>query len=240
MTPDDPFGRKGEDRTDAFGRPIDEEQQPASSLWSGQADAERIAPEEPAQQAEPAAPAGPPRFRPPTDAPPEQAAWWSADDRSLSSPSASSRASEDLASYGERAGAAAIDFFIRAVIVIVVTLAFATSGSEDATAGGLLIAIYLIAPLYAPLAMSRWEGQTVGHKAVNTRIVTRGGAPVRGGKAFTREFLVKNVLIEGLGGLITLGILTLVNYLWPLWDDRNEALHDKMCDTRVVKAQSAP
>jgi uncharacterized RDD family membrane protein YckC len=29
---------------------------------------------------------------------------------------------------------------------------------------------------------------------------------------------------------------TLLNYLWPLWDDENEALHDKVCSTRVVAA----
>ncbi len=38
-----------------------------------------------------------------------------------------------------------------------------------------------------------------------------------------------------IGGLFTILILPLLNYLWPLWDKKNEALHDKMCSTRVVK-----
>ena len=35
--------------------------------------------------------------------------------------------------------------------------------------------------------------------------------------------------------LFTAYLLTLINYLWPLWDPRNQALHDKMCDTVVLK-----
>jgi uncharacterized RDD family membrane protein YckC len=36
--------------------------------------------------------------------------------------------------------------------------------------------------------------------------------------------------------LLTVYLLTLLNYLWP-WDPRNQALHDKICDTVVVKTQ---
>jgi uncharacterized RDD family membrane protein YckC len=50
-----------------------------------------------------------------------------------------------------------------------------------------------------------------------------------------REVLAKALLIEGLGG-IAFSIPTILNYLWPLWDDRDEALHDKLCGTRVVPA----
>lgn len=220
MTPDDdPFGRRGEDRTDAFGRPVEP---PASgSLWSG-----------PAEQAEPAAPPGPPEqrgFLPPTDAVRE---W-------TPPPQPSSPAVQgELAGYGERAGAAVVDFFVRVAIVLATTLVLAAlfGGDDDAAGAGVLLGLYVIGPLYAPLAMTRWQGQTLGHRVVDTRIVTRTGEPVTGGKAFVREFLTKNVLVEAIGGLFTLGILPLLNYLWPLWDQRNEALHDKMCDTRVVKA----
>jgi uncharacterized RDD family membrane protein YckC len=234
LTPDDdPFGRKGEEQTDAFGRPVDEssESLPApaeGSLWSGQA--ERAAPEQPR-------PGG---FLPPTDAPAEQSAWWTEPQQRPSGPSAPSTSTAtskaNLATYGERVGAAVIDFFIRAAIALFFLFVGAASGSEDAAAAGLVIGYYLIAPFYAPIAMTRWEGQTVGHRAVGTRIVTRKGSPVTGGKAVTREVLVKNLVIEIGGGLLSLGVFGIVNYLWPLWDKDNEALHDKMCDTRVVKA----
>ena len=239
MTPDeDPFGRKEEERTDPFGRPLDEqgESAPSSgSLWSGPAESASPQAPSPSPSSPSSPPSGPPRFIPPTDDPPR---------RDFAPPVPRSDAAGqagvatgELAGYGERVGAAVVDFFVRAAIMIAVTLivAAAAGGNDDAVTAALLISVYLIAPLYAPLAMSRWDGQTVGHRAVNTRIVTRKGTPVTGGKAFVREFLTKGVLVEGIGGLFTLGILPLVNYLWPLWDERNEALHDKMCDTRVVK-----
>ena len=50
-----------------------------------------------------------------------------------------------------------------------------------------------------------------------------------------REVLVKALLMETLGSF-TLNILTVVNYLFPPWDPNKEALHDKMCRTRVVAA----
>src|SRR4051794_34821721 len=34
-------------------------------------------------------------------------------------------------------------------------------------------------------------------------------------------------------------IPTILDYLWPLWDERNEALHDKMAHTWVVRADVA-
>ena len=30
---------------------------------------------------------------------------------------------------------------------------------------------------------------------------------------------------------------TILNYLWPLWDDKNQALHDKIVKSRVVRAR---
>jgi uncharacterized RDD family membrane protein YckC len=122
------------------------------------------------------------------------------------------------------------------MIVGIVTFLFAFSGSEDVVALGAVLAIFVAAPLYAPVVMSQMAGQTFGHRAMETRIVTLAGEPVTGFNAFKREFLVKNLVVETLGGLFSLGIFPLLNYLWPLWDARDEALHDKMCDTRVVKA----
>ena len=49
-----------------------------------------------------------------------------------------------------------------------------------------------------------------------------------------REVLVKTLLF-GFIGTITIGIASLVDVLWPLWDDENRALHDFVVDTRTVK-----
>jgi uncharacterized RDD family membrane protein YckC len=41
------------------------------------------------------------------------------------------------------------------------------------------------------------------------------------------------------GLLPVLGIVSpvylLLDYLWPLWDDRNQAIHDKIAGTNVVR-----
>ena len=31
------------------------------------------------------------------------------------------------------------------------------------------------------------------------------------------------------------GIYSLLNYLWPLWDDKKQAIHDKVAKTNVVR-----
>ena len=51
---------------------------------------------------------------------------------------------------------------------------------------------------------------------------------------FVREFLVKGLLF-GLLYALTLGILFLVDNLWPLWDKNNQTLHDKVMDTYIVR-----
>ena len=45
-----------------------------------------------------------------------------------------------------------------------------------------------------------------------------------------RQVLVINLLM----GLCF--IVTILDYLWPLWDDRNQALHDKIVNTLVIQA----
>ena len=47
---------------------------------------------------------------------------------------------------------------------------------------------------------------------------------------------VKAILFDNVLAWLTFAIAPLLNYLWALWDDRNEALHDKLCGTRVVEA----
>jgi uncharacterized RDD family membrane protein YckC len=150
-------------------------------------------------------------------------------------------ASLQIADWWPRVGAAMIDFFVRAGIVLVCLGVGALLYLADRQAGeiglGLGIAIGYVLALfvYAPLMLARTGGQTVGHRVTDTRIVMADGSRMTGGRAFVREALVKNLLIEG-AGAFTLYILTLVNYLMPLWDDNNETLHDKMCKTRVVTA----
>ena len=228
---DDPFGRRKDEETDAFGRPVER----GGSLWSG-GDAAPAGWLPPSEAAPPPSAPSPPAFRPPTDAAPDVSARSGGSQTPSTQPAGDQPAGGQSADYMQRVGAAAIDFVIRAVVLVVLVVALAGIGGEDAASVGVFVLLLLVLPFYGPVLMSRWDGQTVGHRATGTRIVTKHGAPVTGGKAVVREVVVKNLLIEMIGGLFSFGILGLLNYLWPLWDDRYEALHDKICDTRVVKA----
>lgn len=74
-------------------------------------------------------------------------------------------------------------------------------------------------------------GQTLGKKLMNIKVVHMDtGQTIDYGKAFVRW------LIPGLGAWVTCGILPLLDGLWPLWDSRGQALHDKLVNTLVIDA----
>jgi uncharacterized RDD family membrane protein YckC len=78
------------------------------------------------------------------------------------------------------------------------------------------------------------NGQTLGKQLCNIRVIKEDGTPVTAGFAVLRDFVVKGLLFGTVGSFF-LGIPTLLNVLWPLWDERNQALHDKMLSAYVVK-----
>jgi uncharacterized RDD family membrane protein YckC len=116
--------------------------------------------------------------------------------------------------------------------------------ATDGGAGGVVLVVlgglaYLVvAFLYAPYFMQRHgehNGQTLGKQWVNIRAVRDTGEPFGWGYALLREFVVKQLLFGTVGSLF-FSIPTLLDYLWPLWDDQNRALHDMVASTHVVRA----
>ena len=254
MSGENPFGRSEDERTDAFGNPI--RPQGAEEGRAGEEGRSGIVPDwDPPEGAAPAPkehPTAPPAherhggFLPPTDAPQESGAWWSDPEQArppqgpsgaYPGPVTTATSAGETADWGMRALAAVVDFLIRAAIagVFAALGAAFSSGSEDGIVVGGLIGLGIGIFVYAPVLLARWNGQTVGHRVTATRIVMTNGDRMSGGRGFTREVLVKNFLSEGVGQF-TFFILPLLNYLWPLWDARDEALHDKICNTRVVRA----
>ena len=49
-----------------------------------------------------------------------------------------------------------------------------------------------------------------------------------------REVAIKQLLFNVVGGSITFGLASLIDVLWPLWDEENRALHDLLIDTRTI------
>ena len=96
--------------------------------------------------------------------------------------------------------------------------------------------------LYYPLTMRRPDarnGQTWGKQACGIRVVREDGRPVDAQTAILREAAIK-YLVFSVAALCALFVPTLVNYLWPLWDPRHQALHDKMVKTYVVRNAPQP
>ena len=79
-------------------------------------------------------------------------------------------------------------------------------------------------------------GSTPGKRRLKIRLVdvTSGEAP--GGARGVGRWLVPGLVggIQGIGN-----ILQLLDYLWPLWDSRNQRLSDKVFRTRVVVGAAA-
>ena len=152
-----------------------------------------------------------------------------------------------LAGWWSRVAATLLDGIVIGIGAVLVMLIFGSAFSvgffdgEDSGAGAIavgltigIISTSIIALLYAPLMMTRTNGRTLGRMAVGNRVVRAKGQEMTLGVAVVREVLVKTLLF-GFIGTITIGIASLVDVLWPLWDDENRALLDFVVDTRTVK-----
>jgi uncharacterized RDD family membrane protein YckC len=149
-----------------------------------------------------------------------------------------------LSGWWRRVGAQLIDGAIiglGALIVLGILGAAGLSVDSNGGAAALIVAalfavlaITVVAFLYAPLMMSRTNGQTIGRMAVGIRVIRADGGPMTFGFALLREVLVKTLLV-GLVSSATFGLASLLDALWPLWDEENRALHDLVVNTRVIR-----
>jgi uncharacterized RDD family membrane protein YckC len=149
-----------------------------------------------------------------------------------------------LASWGSRAGAYLIDTLaMLGIAAVAFLLAWAISG--DAGRAGIIAAIsyggseyFVRGVIYAPLLMRRegvHNGQTLGKQVAGIRVVRENGQSMDYGAALVRQWLVITLLIQVLGGAFTGGLAALIDYLWPLWDERNRAVHDIIASTLVFR-----
>lgn len=161
----------------------------------------------------------------------------------------------ELSGWWRRVGAYLLDGLLIGVIAAIpLVIAYFATGVEFAflendqfevpsdqhTAYGIFIvvalaSIVLVPTLYYCITMSRTNGQTPGKQAVGIRVVREDGQPVGAWFAFLRQILVITLLFGVLGSLLY--IAQLVDFLWPLWDRKNQALHDKIVKSRVVRAE---
>jgi len=140
----------------------------------------------------------------------------------------------DYARVGTRLVAVIIDWIILQVLSTVCGIAFGTlnlspvydSGSDafglKSIAMMVIQMVLLIA--YQPFLIGRY-GATPGKRVVGIKVVTADGGRVTYARATARYF-------AKLLSWSTFGI----GFLMANWDDERRMLHDRICETRVVRA----
>jgi uncharacterized RDD family membrane protein YckC len=144
-----------------------------------------------------------------------------------------------LASYGARLGGWLIDFVIVVVVTLIVTLPLHQIHRQHVLVrgtysyryhlGGVGIVIdAAIVIVYGGLFCGSARGQTLGMMATKTRVVRTGSSSAIGyGRAFGRaafEYLLS----------VALFLPWVLDMLFPIWDPKNQTLHDKVAGTVVI------
>jgi len=140
-----------------------------------------------------------------------------------------------LAKYGVRVAATIIDFLILAIPELILR-----SGRGDAVGTCIFIVVFGV---YLVTQWSRCDGRSVGNRVAKSRIVDAAtGASISTKQAFNRFlylelYAIVNLFgaVEGSGAIVLLAfIYGMVDNLYPLFDQRNQTLHDKFVGTIVV------
>ena len=95
----------------------------------------------------------------------------------------------------------------------------------------------VVSLFYAPVLMARggkFNGQTWGKECMGIRAVRDDGRPWTFSSAALREIVVKGLAVSIAASLVPV-LPWFVNYLWPLFDEHNRALHDIAVSSRVVR-----
>ena len=108
-----------------------------------------------------------------------------------------------------------------------------------------LILDYVLVPLTLFIGYIVWwlivlgGGQTPGKQLVGIRAMQQDGAAAGWGRTFLRESVGKGIVF-GFLGAATLGVASVLDYLWALWDEDKQTLHDKLAGTLVVQGPRPP
>ena len=90
----------------------------------------------------------------------------------------------------------------------------------------------VVGVIYFALLNGGAAGQTLGKMALGIRVRDAAtGGPVGPSKAALRY------IVPALLAFVTFGLVWLLDGLWPLWDRRRQALHDKLAGSVVVNAK---
>jgi uncharacterized RDD family membrane protein YckC len=147
-----------------------------------------------------------------------------------------------LATLGQRIGGALIDAVIGGAVWVVGLMVLGATSTTSTDVDGYstsspkpLAVVFMLlctaaAFFYPAFFEGRPEGQTLGKKAVGSRVVRQSnGAPLGYGLAIGRLFArFADSFTFGLG------------LLWAIWDPQHQTFHDKIAGTLVVKSSVYP
>jgi uncharacterized RDD family membrane protein YckC len=109
---------------------------------------------------------------------------------------------------------------------------------DPSTGPGLaLVLSLLVASLLYSLVFLRWKQATPGKLIVGLRVRRRDAPDLPWGTILARVGFVAGLSALAQAPLVgwAFALVALLDYLWPLWDRRNQALHDKVARTNVVR-----
>jgi uncharacterized RDD family membrane protein YckC len=155
------------------------------------------------------------------------------------------------AGWGTRVGGYLIDVVIFIPLLVVLYIAFRHTHTLEVhlmvkrKGGHTRRSLSLLSPLitavafvaYATILYGGVRGQTVGMMAVGVRVVRDGTHDALGyGRAFWRALAEQFLRILGTVTII-LGLIWLLDMLFPLWDSKKQTLHDKIVGTVVIRVR---
>lgn len=155
------------------------------------------------------------------------------------------------AGWGTRLGGYLIDVVIFIPVLAVLYIAFRhthtlevhfmtrRNGSQTRRSLSLLSPLITAVAfvVYATILCGAARGQTVGMMAVGVRVVRDESHDALGyGRALWRAFVEQFLRILGTVTLI-LGVIWLLDMLFPLWDKKRQTLHDKLAKTVVIRVR---
>lgn len=143
-------------------------------------------------------------------------------------------------SYGKRVGGFFIDvLYVWVPPFIIGTVGFALLFSDMARPVGIVLMVialfwWPVVTIWNYIIRQGKSGQTFGKARVGSKLISEeSGQPIGAGYAFLRWFLA------ALLGSVTGGIFTLIDLIFPAFDDKKQRVLDKMLKTIVVDANSS-
>ena len=137
-----------------------------------------------------------------------------------------------LASWGQRAIGYLVDIAIVFVIYIAIFVVGAILGAVSDALGTIVILLgYLgvIAYQFYIAFMAGQVGGTPGMRLTGLKLVSEANGELIGGG----QGILRGVVAWAIS-TFTCGIGGVLDYLWPLWDEKHQTLHDKAVKTVVL------